>query len=48
MSRFRKELLFLCDTLILVVVGAGAVVTRSFPEGRCAIAGNPARKIRDL
>ena len=30
------------------VVGAGAVVTRSFPEGRCVIAGNPARKIRDL
>lgn len=30
------------------VVGAGAVVTKSFPEGYCVIAGNPARKIRDL
>ena len=30
------------------VVGAGAVVTKSFPEGHCVIAGNPARKIRDL
>ena len=30
------------------IVGAGAVVTRSFPEGYCVIAGNPARKIRDL
>lgn len=31
-----------------VVVGAGAVVTKSFPEGHCVIAGNPARKIKDL
>lgn len=30
------------------IVGAGSVVTRSFPEGFCVIAGNPARKIRDL
>ena len=30
------------------IVGAGAVVTKSFPEGNCVIAGNPARKIRDL
>ena len=30
------------------VVGAGSVVTKSFPEGNCVIAGNPARKIRDL
>lgn len=30
------------------VVGAGSVVTRSFDEGFCVIAGNPARKLRDL
>nr|WP_283244199.1 DapH/DapD/GlmU-related protein [Luoshenia tenuis] len=30
------------------VVGAGAVVTKSFPEGYCVIAGNPARMIRKL
>lgn len=30
------------------VVGAGAVVTKSFPEGYCVIAGNPANKIKDL
>lgn len=30
------------------VVGAGAVVTRSFPEGYCVIAGNPAKKIKEL
>lgn len=30
------------------VVGAGAVVTNSFPEGSCIIAGNPARVIRKL
>lgn len=29
-------------------VGAGSVVTKSFEEGNCVIAGNPARKIRDL
>ncbi len=29
-------------------VGAGAVVTKSFPGGHCVIAGNPARVIRDL
>lgn len=30
------------------IVGAGAVVTKSFPEGHCVIAGNPARKIKDI
>lgn len=30
------------------VVGAGAVVTRSFPEGNCVIAGNPARVVKTL
>jgi acetyltransferase-like isoleucine patch superfamily enzyme len=30
------------------VVGAGSVVTSSFAEGYCVIAGNPAKKIRDL
>ena len=30
------------------VVGAGAVVTKSFPEGNCIIGGIPARKIRNL
>jgi len=30
------------------MVGAGSIVTKSFPEGHCVIAGNPARKIRDL
>ena len=30
------------------VVGAGSVVTKSFPEGNCVIAGNPARKLRDI
>ncbi|MBI1292301.1 acyltransferase [bacterium] len=30
------------------VVGAGAVVTKSFPQGHCIIAGNPAREIRSL
>jgi acetyltransferase-like isoleucine patch superfamily enzyme len=30
------------------VVGAGSVVTRSFPEGYCVIAGNPARLVRHL
>lgn len=29
-------------------VGAGSVVTKSFPEGHCIIAGNPARVIRCL
>lgn len=27
-------------------VGAGSVVTKSFPEGHCVIAGNPARIVR--
>ncbi|MDR2149067.1 MAG: acyltransferase [Tannerella sp.] len=30
------------------VVGAGSVVTKSFPEGFCVIAGNPAKKIKDI
>lgn len=30
------------------VVGAGSVVTKSFPEGNCVICGNPAGKIRDI
>jgi acetyltransferase-like isoleucine patch superfamily enzyme len=30
------------------IVGANSVVTRSFPEGFCVIAGNPARIIRQL
>lgn len=30
------------------VVAAGAVVTKSFPEGCCVIGGNPARLIKEL
>jgi acetyltransferase-like isoleucine patch superfamily enzyme len=30
------------------IVGAGSVVTKSFPEGHCVIAGNPAKLIRGL
>ena len=30
------------------IVGAGAIVTKSFPEGHCVIAGNPAKKIKEL
>ena len=30
------------------IVGAGSVVTKSFPDGDCVIAGNPARMIRRL
>jgi acetyltransferase-like isoleucine patch superfamily enzyme len=30
------------------IVGAGAIVTKSFPDGFCVIAGNPAQKIREL
>ena len=30
------------------VVGAGSVVTKSFPEGPCVIAGNPAKVIKIL
>lgn len=30
------------------IVGAGSVVTKSFPEGHCVIAGNPAKLIRKL
>ncbi|MEL6504956.1 MAG: acyltransferase [Pseudomonadota bacterium] len=30
------------------IVAAGAVVTKSFPEGYCVVAGNPAKIIRQL
>lgn len=30
------------------IVGAGAIVTKSFEEGYCVIAGNPAKKIKEL
>jgi acetyltransferase-like isoleucine patch superfamily enzyme len=30
------------------IVGAGAIVTKSFPEGYCVVAGNPARIIKYL
>jgi acetyltransferase-like isoleucine patch superfamily enzyme len=30
------------------IVGAGSVVTRSFPDGFCVIAGNPAKVIKNL
>lgn len=30
------------------IVGAGAVVTKSFPDGNCVIAGVPAQKIKNL
>ncbi len=30
------------------VVGAGSVVTHSFPQGRCVVAGNPAKVIKVL
>lgn len=30
------------------IVGAGAIVTKSFPEGNCVIAGNPAKIVRKL
>lgn len=30
------------------IVGAGSIVTKSFSEGNCIIAGNPAKKIRDF
>lgn len=30
------------------VVGAGAVVTKSFPKGYCVLGGVPARVIREL
>lgn len=30
------------------IVGAGSVVTKSFPDGNCVIAGNPAKLLRRL
>ena len=30
------------------VVGGGSVVTKSFPDGYCVIAGNPEKKIKDI
>ena len=30
------------------IVGAGSVVTRSFPDGHCTIAGNPAAVVRKV
>ena len=30
------------------IVGAGSIVTRSFPDGYCVIAGNPARLLRTI
>ena len=30
------------------IIGAGSIVTCSFPNGYCVIAGNPARKIGEL
>lgn len=30
------------------IVGAGAVVTKSFPEGYCVLGGNPAKVIKYL
>ena len=30
------------------IVGAGAVVTKSFPDGYCVIGGNPAKLIKEL
>ena len=33
---------------VRTIVGAGSVVTKSFPEGYCVIAGNPAKLIKSL
>lgn len=30
------------------IVGAGSIITKSFPDGYCIVAGNPARIIRKL
>lgn len=30
------------------IVGAGSVVTKSFPEGYCVVVGVPAKKIKDI
>jgi len=30
------------------IVGAGSVVTKSFPDGWCVVVGNPAKKIKEI
>lgn len=30
------------------IVGAGSIVTKSFPDGYCILAGNPAKIIKNL
>ena len=30
------------------IVGAGAIVTKSYPEGYCVLVGNPARPIKKV
>ncbi len=30
------------------VVGAGSIVTNSFPEGHCILVGNPAKKVKEI
>lgn len=52
----RKNSWLACGCTILAgvelgehtIVAAGAVVTKSFLEGNCILAGNPAKKIKDI
>jgi acetyltransferase-like isoleucine patch superfamily enzyme len=52
----RKNSLLSANAIILAgvelgehtIVAAGAVVTRSFPQGNCIIGGNPARILKQL